>query len=267
MRRWLAGTSEKVRGPRASMRGDEMILKKMVLMLAALTLVVGLAACGSSGKSGDSGNGGSGDKKTGSSKKEDQAGSKKSSDAKSSDSKNSDAKSSGSKKKPEPVKAPEDKTLSLSIPKLGKDIEKIPTGGGDNQQLLTNNAAVHVRYATQTGGFHTGWPWKKVANVYFAGHVEGYQGTPSYKAFDGLETLENGDDIIVGDADGKKYTYKVYDKKIVHPSEVEVLNPVPGKNVVTLQTCEIVNVDANGNPDYSNTERLIVRGELKDVKS
>jgi sortase A len=34
-----------------------------------------------------------------------------------------------------------------------------------------------------------------------------------------------------------------------------VLNPVEGKNIVTLQTCTL--------PDYTN--RLLVRGELEDI--
>ncbi|HET7480160.1 MAG TPA: class E sortase [Rubrobacteraceae bacterium] len=239
-----------------------MVLRKMVLLVAALTMVVGLAACGSSGQSG----GDQGSKA--SDKKSEKAAPKKESDTKKSDAKKSDAKKdSGKGEKKLVAKVPKEKTLGLSIPKLGKDFKDLPTGQGDDTQMLTNNAAIHIRYPTKSGGFATGWPWKKEANVYFAGHVEGYQGTPSYKAFDGIGTLEKGDDIIVTDADGQKYTYKVSEKKIVHPTEVDVLNPVPGKNVITLQTCEIVNVDANGNPDYSNTERLIVRGELKDVEA
>lgn len=227
-----------------------MRLKKLILVLAALMIAASLAACGQS----------SGGNQGGS----DEASPKKSEEAQKDETAKKDAKAAGKEKKKPKIEVPEDKTLGLSIPKLDKNFENIPTGLGDNTQLLTNNAAVHIRYPTKSGGYATGWPWQRVSNVYFAGHVEGYEGTPSYKAFDGLKTLENGDEIIVSDSTGKEYTYEVYETKIVPPTEVDVLNRVPGKKIVTLQTCEIVNVDANGNPDYSNTERFIVRGELKD---
>lgn len=227
-----------------------MSVRKLVLVVAALAMVVALAACGSSGDgSGDSSGGDQkqDDKSSGNAKNE-QAGSEKEKTEKKT-----------AKEGKTVAEPPRDKTLGLTIPKLDKEIESIPTGRGDDTQLLEENAAVHLLY--------TGYPWQRVANVYLAGHVEGYEGTPSYKAFEGLKTLENGDEVIVNDADGKEYVYEVYEKRVVQPTDVEVLNRVPGKNIVTLQTCELVNVDENGNPDYSNTERLVVRGELKDIKS
>jgi sortase A len=157
----------------------------------------------------------------------------------------------------EAANAPEDETLGLSIPKLDKNFENIPTERGDDTQALIDNAAVHLLY--------TGFPWEEVANVYLAGHVEGYEGTPSYNAFEGLDTLENGDEIIVTDANGKEYTYEVFEKAQVAPTAVEYLDPIPGRNIVTLQTCELVNVLPDGTPDYSNTDRLIVRGELVEA--
>ena len=231
-----------------------MNFRKLVLLVAALAMVLSLAACGSSGNSsgGDQkkdNKSSESAKKSGSAKKEQTSSKKESTDSK-----------KGKKKGKGPLaKAPSDTTLGLSIPKLDRNIKTIPTGRGDDTQLLESNAAVHLLY--------TGFPWQRVANVYLAGHVEGYEGTPSYKAFDGLKQLENGDELIVNDANGTKYTYEVYEKRVVHPSDVDVLNRVPGKNIVTLQTCELVNTDENGNPDYSNTDRLVVRGELKDVKS
>ena len=223
-----------------------MIIKKLMLLVAALAMVTALAACGSS-ESNSSGDGNKKEKASESAKKEPES-TKKEKTGKKKD-----------KKKRFLAEPAEDPTLSLSIPKLDKEIEEIPTGRGDDTQLLEENAAVHLLY--------TGFPWQKVANVYLAGHVEGYEGTPSYKAFEGLKTLENGDEMIVTDANGTEYSYEVYEKKVVRPTDVEVLDRVPGKNIVTLQTCELVNVDENGNPDYSNTERLVVHGELKDVKS
>ncbi|MDQ3304298.1 MAG: class E sortase [Actinomycetota bacterium] len=230
-----------------------MSMRKLVLVVAALAMVMALAACGSSGDS--SGGDQKQDNKSSEKSKNEQAGS----DKEKADKEKAGKKEKGAKRKKTIAEVPEDKTLGLTIPKLDKEIEGIPTGRGDDTQLLEDNAAVHLLY--------TGFPWQRVANVYLAGHVEGYEGTPSYKAFEGLKTLENGDEVIVNDADGKEYVYEIYEKRVVQPTDVEVLDRVPGKNIVTLQTCELVNVDENGNPDYSNTERLVVRGELKDVKS
>jgi len=47
----------------------------------------------------------------------------------------------------------------------------------------------------------------------------------------------------------------VFRRQVVDPSEVSVTWPVPGKSVVSLQTCTL--------PDYS--QRLIVQGELTSV--
>ncbi len=56
----------------------------------------------------------------------------------------------------------------------------------------------------------------------------------------------------VSDADGTKYTYRVFKEFIVDPKELYVTEPISGKNVLTLQTCTL--------PDY--TQRLIVQAEL-----
>jgi sortase A len=43
----------------------------------------------------------------------------------------------------------------------------------------------------------------------------------------------------------------------VEPTNLSVLRPIKGKNIVSLQTCTL--------PDYTN--RIIYRAVLKDVKS
>jgi sortase A len=67
--------------------------------------------------------------------------------------------------------------------------------------------------------------------------------------------LENGDEVILTDANGTRYTYQVFKKVVVAPTDYHVTQPVAGKSVVTLQTCTL--------PDYS--ERLIVQAELTSV--
>jgi len=139
--------------------------------------------------------------------------------------------------------------MKLTVPKMAEiEDDEIPTGLGNEEPLFRDYAAVHLKY--------TGWPWEEEANVYIAGHLMGYENTPSYRAFYDLDDLKRGDEIYITDAEGRQYTYEVFNKFIVQPTNLSVLAPVEGRNIVTLQTCTP--------PDYA--ERLIVRAELKDVK-
>ena len=71
-------------------------------------------------------------------------------------------------------------------------------------------------------------------------------------AFVLLRTLEEGDTFYLT-YNGKTYVYKVFSKKIVDPTEVGVLGPVPGKQATaTLITCD---------PPGTSLKRLIVIGE------
>jgi sortase A len=69
-------------------------------------------------------------------------------------------------------------------------------------------------------------------------------------AFVMLSKLENGDTFMLI-KDGKRYVYKVYEKRIVKPTDVSVL-ATSTKPVVTLITCD---------PPGTSTNRLIVVGE------
>ena len=140
---------------------------------------------------------------------------------------------------------PDDKTLRVTIPAM-KRVENatIPYAGGFDEDAFKNHAGVHVR--------GTGSPWQRVANVYIAGHRLGYVGTPSWLAFWDLNEMEVGDKVFVIDSMGRRYVYRVFKEFIVDPDDVQVTRPVPGRNVLTLQTCTL--------PDYSR--RLIVRAEM-----
>jgi sortase A len=50
---------------------------------------------------------------------------------------------------------------------------------------------------------------------------------------------------------GRRYVYRVSKEFIVDPEDIDVTQPLEGKNVLTLQTCTL--------PDYSR--RLIVQAE------
>ena len=143
---------------------------------------------------------------------------------------------------------PEDKTLKLTIPKMSQiEDDTIPYVPGTDNDALGSNAAIHLD--------GTGFPWQEEANVYVAGHRLGYPNSDSFLAFFDLNKLQNGDKVYVTDADDTRYTYEVFEETVVSPSDLSVTEPIPGKNIITLQTCTL--------PDYS--DRLIVQAELVEV--
>jgi hypothetical protein len=85
----------------------------------------------------------------------------------------------------------------------------------------------------------------------------GFPGTKSFLVFYDLDVLENGDEVFLTDSEGTKYTYKVFSKYVADPYDWGPTNSVPGKNIVTLQTCTL--------PDY--TQRLIVQAELTGTEA
>jgi sortase A len=239
-------------------RGDEMRLRNLVLILAALTV---LAACSSSGQSSDEG----GQDQAGKDASGEQAQKHKppgkategkkeppkmTKEAKAKQVAPKKGKAQGQRKVSNALQPPKDKTLKLTIPEM-KQIEDdtIPTGKGTNEALFHDHAAVHLR--------DTGFPWQKTANVYIAGHRIGFPGTDSNLAFYDLEDLKKGDKVYLEDAEGREYTYQVFGKLVVEPANLSVLKPIKGKNIVSLQTCTL--------PDYTN--RVIYRAVLRDVKT
>jgi sortase A len=233
-----------------------MRLRNLVLTLAALTVLVTLAACSSSGQSSDEGG-------KDQARKDEQAQKQKPLE-KATEGKKKPAKMTKEakgkqiapkkgklqRKVANSLEPPKDKTLKLTIPEM-KHIEDdtIPTGKGTNEALFHDHAAVHLR--------DTGFPWQRTANVYIAGHRIGFPGTDSNLAFYDLEDLKKGDKVYLEDAEGREYTYQVFGKLIVEPANLSVLRPIKGKNIVSLQTCTL--------PDYTN--RVIYRAVLKDVKT
>ncbi len=147
------------------------------------------------------------------------------------------------------AKTPESKKLELTVPGLDR-VDGVPVYDAPESgyERALHDGVVHVR--------GTGFPWQDVANVYIAGHRVGYPGTRSNLVFWDLDKLEKGDEIFLTDADGTRYTYEVFEKRVISPDTVSILRPTKGKNIVSLQTCTL--------PDYS--QRLIVQGELKGEK-
>ena len=145
---------------------------------------------------------------------------------------------------------PEDKTLGLTVPAMSRiENDDIPYAGGTDEETLKTHAAIHLE--------GTGFPWDDEANVYIAGHRLGYPNTESWLTFWDLNKVSEGDEIFVTDANGTKYTYKVFKTFIVRPSDTQVTATEPGKNILTLQTCTL--------PDYE--QRLIVQADLTDTQA
>lgn len=136
---------------------------------------------------------------------------------------------------------PTDQTLYLTVPKLG--LEDLTVYNSYSEESL-DDSVIHLP--------DTGFPWQPGANTYIAGHRMGYLGTDSFLVFFRLNELDKGDEITLEDALGREYTYRVTEQVVVGPEDVHVMDPVPGRSTVSLQTCTL--------PDYS--ERLIVRGDL-----
>jgi sortase A len=145
---------------------------------------------------------------------------------------------------------PENKTLELTVPAMSRiENDDIPYTTGTDEEALKTHAAIHLE--------GTGFPWDDEANVYIAGHRLGYPNTESWLTFWDLNEVSEGDDIYVTDANGTKYTYKVFKTFVVSPSDTHVTATEPGKNILTLQTCTL--------PDYK--QRLIVQSQLTDTQT
>lgn len=81
--------------------------------------------------------------------------------------------------------------------------------------------------------------------------ITGHSGLQNQVLFSHLNRIEKGDYFFVNTF-GLTLKYKVFSKEAVDPSEVEKTLIVPGKDIVTLQTCT---------PADLNSHRLLISGE------
>ena len=150
---------------------------------------------------------------------------------------------------PSSVPTPESEVLRLTVPGM-KRVDDLPVYDAPPEgfEAALRKGSVHVS--------STGFPWQEGANVYIAGHRLGYPGTRSYLVFRDIDKLEKGDEVTLTDANGTRYTYEIFKQFQYGPDAERVLEPVEGKNVVTLQSCTW--------PDYAR--RIAVQAELTDVR-
>ncbi|MEJ7871908.1 MAG: class E sortase [Rubrobacteraceae bacterium] len=144
---------------------------------------------------------------------------------------------------PAPVPKPTDTRLLLTVPRLG--LTDITVGDSPKQSYLDREGIMHLS--------GTGFPFKRNSNTYIAGHAGDFGRSRIPNVFRNLNSLRQGDLIALRDANGKTYNYRVYNRLVVNPRDVWVTDPIPGKKIVSLQTCF---------PAPTYEKRLIVRGEL-----
>ena len=153
--------------------------------------------------------------------------------------------------KEEPVPAvPDDPTLFLTVPKLG--LYNHTVRNDDSEQALDLGAI-------KMPG--TDFPWQEGdKNTYIACHRLGWPGTESYNQCLNLPSIREGDEILLKDTNGMVYDYRVSETLTVGPNDSWVMEPLTGKDVVSLQTC----IEAPG--DYLTLgpnwmARFVVRAE------
>jgi sortase A len=134
----------------------------------------------------------------------------------------------------------------LRIPRLGKKFD-VPVIEGVRSQDLSKGVG-HYPTTSRPG---------EIGNVAIAGH-RATNGEP----FRNLDQVHRGDALVVETA-ATWYTYIVDRTRIVQPTDVWVLDPVPGhpratptKQLLTLTTC---------NPRWASTQRLIIFSHLVET--
>jgi sortase A len=121
---------------------------------------------------------------------------------------------------------PDDPTLYLTVPRMGIYGHTVRN---DDSQWALDVGAIKLP--------STAFPWQENGNTYIAGHRIGWPGTETYYQFYNLPTMQPGDPVYLTDANGTVYEYRVSEIFAVTPYDTWVTAPIPGRDIVTLQTC------------------------------
>jgi sortase A len=139
-------------------------------------------------------------------------------------------------------------SYTLSIPKIGVNSAiKLNVDMFDKkayEEALTHGVA-HASGTALPG---------EIGNSFIFGHSSAPLGiTRSYAAIEFvlLNHLDSGDEILVLNGDNK-YSYKIFDKKVVSDDSMEYIHKYYGKDTITLMTCW---------PPGTNLKRLLVIAE------
>lgn len=135
----------------------------------------------------------------------------------------------------------------IIIPKINVELPVVYTEPSIEEKAVDKaleNGVLH--YAT------TPYPGQRGNGVIFGHSANNILNPGKYKfAFVLLHRLVIGDTFML-EKDGKRYVYKVYERKIVEPQDVSVLGPASKPSTFTLITCD---------PPGTSWHRLIVTGE------
>ena len=135
----------------------------------------------------------------------------------------------------------------LIIPKLNIDVPIRFDVQASDVMAAMNNGVAHYRISGASA-----YPGQ-IGNFVITGHSAGdvYSSNPYKYIFSGLERLEDGDLIYVN-YQSVRYTYKVFRKQVIEPTDVAALMIQTEKPLITLVTCT---------PLGTSRYRLLVTGE------
>ncbi len=134
--------------------------------------------------------------------------------------------------KPEEIpssRVPGDPTLYLTVPKLGLYDHTVRNDASEDALSL---GAIKLP--------KTGLPWQmsEDTNTYIACHRVGFPGTESHNQCLDLPSMQEGDEVILKDVSRSRvYRYRVSEVFGVSHNATWVTDPIPGRDVVSLQTC------------------------------
>jgi LPXTG-site transpeptidase (sortase) family protein len=148
----------------------------------------------------------------------------------------------------DPTNATIDKSPQIIIPKINVQtptVYDVPTIEEADVQAGLERGIVH--YVTTSN------PGEQGNAVFFGHSSSNILNRGKYKFAFVLLSWLNTDDTFYVQKDGIRYVYKVIDKKVVRPTDISVLDPIPGKPATaTLITCD---------PPGTNVNRLVIVGE------
>lgn len=129
---------------------------------------------------------------------------------------------------------------SIEIPKINC---KLPIYHGTSDEVLLNGIGHIQGSSLPIGGANT------------RSLISGHTGMGSASLFTRIDELQEGDVFYIH-VGNETLAYRVYNTEIILPEEVDKLNIVENKDIVSLITCT---------PYGVNTHRLIVNGQRVDI--
>lgn len=138
----------------------------------------------------------------------------------------------------------------LLVPKIEVNAPIVWNSSVEEKEMLQNlqNGVAHYQ--------GTALPDEALGNVFISGHSSYYWWDKGqYKTvFATLDNLTNGDEIALA-YENKVYIYQVFDKVVVKPEQVEVLQPTD-EPILSLMTCV---------PVGTNLKRLVIKARRIDI--